>query len=365
MQLLWMTLTNQVVIVMKMKKIHVIGGGLAGLSAALCLSRKGHDVEVFEKKKYPCVKLCGEFLSPEGLSCLNRITEISSSVLEKELNLKPVRHFAWISRNGRTLKMTLSPGGWAVRRDRLDFWLASQASKAGAWVRFGERGAPVEGVKQLWATGKEHDGLKSNFFAVKGYAADSGFDMLEGRDVVLFQLHGGYIGFTRMHDGELSYCALLNRKLVLRNWRFTNWSDLQEGLFQTNPRLSLLTQSVRSASASHIGSARFDFQTRHPVREGIWYAGDAVQLVPPFVGDGMAMALEGGELAAGLLNAGASDSAYHAAWRKKFIGRIRLARILHPIFWSQRITEPCLTMMNLFPDFAPWIYSKTRDFYAA
>ncbi|MBI3544047.1 MAG: FAD-dependent monooxygenase, partial [Deltaproteobacteria bacterium] len=157
-------------------EFEIVGGGLAGLAAAAVLARAGGKVRVLEKRRYPCVKLCGEFLSPEGLAALARVSGVEASSLVRELGARALSKFAWRTRAGRTLELELAPRGWAVRRDILDLWLARRAEALGAEVRFGTavEGPLDSGARALWAVGKEHSGLKSPFFAVKGYADDAG-----------------------------------------------------------------------------------------------------------------------------------------------------------------------------------------------
>ncbi len=45
--------------------IIIAGGGLAGLTAAIHLSKAGLKVTVFEKSPYPHHKVCGEYISNE------------------------------------------------------------------------------------------------------------------------------------------------------------------------------------------------------------------------------------------------------------------------------------------------------------
>src|SRR6476660_6124576 len=45
--------------------VIIAGGGPAGSSAAIHLSRNGLRVLLVEQKKFPRAKLCGEFISPE------------------------------------------------------------------------------------------------------------------------------------------------------------------------------------------------------------------------------------------------------------------------------------------------------------
>ena len=51
----------------RIERIGIIGGGLAGLTAALHLSKAGFEVLLFEKERYPKHKVCGEYISNEIL----------------------------------------------------------------------------------------------------------------------------------------------------------------------------------------------------------------------------------------------------------------------------------------------------------
>lgn len=48
-------------------QITIIGGGLAGLTSAIHLSKLGFSVVVIEKNSYPKHKVCGEYISNEVL----------------------------------------------------------------------------------------------------------------------------------------------------------------------------------------------------------------------------------------------------------------------------------------------------------
>ena len=56
-----------------MTEIVVIGGGPAGLSAALVCARRGLDTTVIEKRSFPVIKTCGEGLMPGGVDSLKRL----------------------------------------------------------------------------------------------------------------------------------------------------------------------------------------------------------------------------------------------------------------------------------------------------
>ncbi|WP_317045319.1 FAD-dependent oxidoreductase [Formosa algae] len=51
--------------------VIIVGGGLAGLSSAIHLSKGNLNVLVIEKNSYPKHKVCGEYISNEVLPYLN------------------------------------------------------------------------------------------------------------------------------------------------------------------------------------------------------------------------------------------------------------------------------------------------------
>ena len=53
---------------MESKEVLIIGGGLAGLTAAIHLVKNGLQVTVIEKNEYPKHKVCGEYISNEILT---------------------------------------------------------------------------------------------------------------------------------------------------------------------------------------------------------------------------------------------------------------------------------------------------------
>jgi 2-polyprenyl-6-methoxyphenol hydroxylase-like FAD-dependent oxidoreductase len=99
--------------------------------------------------------------------------------------------------------------------------------------------------------------------------------------------------------------------------------------------------------------------------ERLWI-GDASATIPPFTGNGLAMALQGAELALGPLHAycsrqapwGESIRAVAAAQRRRFSRRLRVASLLHPFF-----LEP--GRQTLLAALMRWRLVPFRAFYAA
>ena len=80
--------------------VIVVGGGPAGSIAACDLARRGLNVVVFERKRFPRPKVCGAFVSPEAWSDLEAVGLDS---LVRQAGAVEIRAGALISRDGTRL----------------------------------------------------------------------------------------------------------------------------------------------------------------------------------------------------------------------------------------------------------------------
>jgi menaquinone-9 beta-reductase len=84
----------------------VIGGGLAGLSAAIELATLGHKVILIEKKKFPRHKVCGEYVSNEVLPILNHFEIDPFSAGAQQM-----KRFVLSAPSGNSVQANLPAGG--------------------------------------------------------------------------------------------------------------------------------------------------------------------------------------------------------------------------------------------------------------
>lgn len=119
--------------------VVVVGGGPAGATAALHLSRAGHDVAMLERHVYPRPKACGDLLIPDAIAALRRCGLYDAVAAEA----RPVGD-AVVSSPSRIQWRV--PGDYMVlQRHRFDALLAEAAANAGAVVAHGR----VVGLRPL------------------------------------------------------------------------------------------------------------------------------------------------------------------------------------------------------------------------
>src|SRR6478609_1249080 len=111
------------------KGITIVGGGLAGLTAAIHLSKIGLKVILIEKNEYPKHKVCGEYISNEILPYLNWL-----SIDVSELNPTQISKLDFSTVDGKRIQCNLPLGGFGVSRYALDNFLYTKAVQNGCEI---------------------------------------------------------------------------------------------------------------------------------------------------------------------------------------------------------------------------------------
>lgn len=309
--------------------VEIVGGGLAGLSLGLALREAGVPVRLFEAGGYPRHRVCGEF-----------ITGLASSTIDR-LRLGPFLHdahhhtgVAWF-RGARLLRReTLPAPALALSRYALDARLAAAFTAAGGELLTGQRVDLRERPPgRVFACGRRR--TRSSWVGLKVHARG----LTLSADLELHLGREAYVGLCPVEGGWINVCGLFRVQTGLP-------ADRSVILPQYLRRCGLATLAARLAAAeidpaSHCAVAGLSFT---PTRSdpGILALGDALTMIPPFTGNGMAMALQSAEIGLdpllawshGELDWAAAVTVANAGLHRAFRLRLRSAAVLHPFLLS-------------------------------
>jgi flavin-dependent dehydrogenase len=150
--------------------IAVLGGGPAGLAAALALRQRGCCVAVYDGQRPPIDKACGEGLMPEAVRLLRAL-----GVSLDEQDGRAFRGISFHDTHARAYALFASGRGLAVRRTHLHGRMAARAAEMGIALHWG---AVVRAASDGFAWGGT--AIEADFFVIADglcstLAAASGF----------------------------------------------------------------------------------------------------------------------------------------------------------------------------------------------
>lgn len=369
----------------------IVGAGPAGCSAAITLARCGARVVLFEAKTYPHDKLCGEFLSPE---CAGLLDELGLTPTLRALKPVPIEIFRLTAPDGAAWETRLPGIALGLTRKALDAALAERASALGVEVRSGTAVTAIRGSlgndfeletrsKQVQARtviaahgkrGALDRALNRNFLkrpqpfvALKAHFHGPSLP----KHIELHAFPGGYCGMSEVETGATNVCFLAHEAVFRgaaeappeRLAEFLKWMPSQ------NAHLQAWLSHATQIDEHWISIGQVPFSGKHPVEGDILMAGDAAGLIAPLAGDGIAIALQSGKLAADFsakfldsrISADELRRRYAAEWQQAFTTRFRLSRILQACMLRPYLLGPALRLINTVPSIGNYLVTHTRS----
>ena len=285
----------------------VIGGGVAGSTAAYHLARLGYKVALLEKTQGPHHKVCGEFLSFESIEYLK---EMGIYLGDDTPVIKYFQLFSPRSNTGFTFPFP----GRGVSRYKLDEELLDNAKEAGADIFRGacmrnyheeddglfriETGTHDFYARHLFiATGK-HDHSKEykrqgKDHSYLGFKTHLHFESLCNElqeTTILFSFPGGYGGICPVENGTMNFCFVIDKKMY-KSLNF-NFDSAIAYLRRSNSKLDSILQQVHLMDrVCAVGNIPYGFLRRQSSIGNVHFLGDQRMVIPSFTGDGMAIAL--------------------------------------------------------------------------
>ncbi|WP_310476098.1 electron transfer flavoprotein, partial [Sandarakinorhabdus sp.] len=275
---------------------------------------------------------CGEFLSGEAVKALAGL-----GVDARALGAVPITRVE-INAGHRQAAAALPFPALSLSRRVLDEAMLDRASAQGVNV---QRGVSVRGLAGSMAQTSAGDIGASTLLLASGKHDVRGLPRPDGPDEIGFKMYfrdaalsrrlagsvavtffdGGYAGLQPVEGGRLNLCLLVDGA----HYRaLGSWAALLARLV-TEPALAALANAEpllpRPLAISRVPYGHL----ARPTKDGLWRLGDQAAVIPSFCGDGMAIALESGRLAAAMLAQGADAATYSHALLTRTRRPVRLA----------------------------------------
>ncbi|TCD15851.1 NAD(P)/FAD-dependent oxidoreductase [Pedobacter psychrodurus] len=363
-------------------EILIIGGGLAGLTAALHLNKLGLNVTLIEKDTYPHHKVCGEYISNEVLPYF----EWLGLTIE---NMKPtlISDLLFTSILGKSIQTKLPLGGFGISRYTIDHYLYTELIERNVkvihdsvvQVNFANNQFTVETATDSYvapyvigAYGKRSKidvklnrnfiNKQSPYLAVKAhYKADFPNNL-----VSLHNFEGGYCGVSKVENDQLNICYLASYE---RFKKHKNLLSFQENVLYKNSYLKAILENATSLFDTPLTISQISFEAKEPVYNHILMIGDTAGLIHPLCGNGMAMAIHSAKIVSELLHQRiegqissrvALEESYTLHWNREFKSRLKMGRVLSSLLSNNKFESLAMNALIKMPFLLHKIIKRTH-----
>lgn len=361
--------------------IAIVGAGPAGSTLAIRLAQRGFKTVLIERERFPRHKLCGEFISPEGLRHFRDV-----GVIEKMLDAggDHVYETRFFEKGGRSVSV---PSAWfgqgeyalSLSRAEMDHQLLERARECDVEILEGttvtnvvsrngsiakllarrDDGTSVEIDADLFvdATGRsgslsrltqeQRAPVKAPFIGFKAHIANA--DLPKGV-CEIYSFPGGYAGLSHVEKDRANLCFLLKSEFV-RGFS-SDADEIVNAVVCKNVRAD---ETLRNhiAAESWLAVSVNGFGTKDLVpSHNVFTVGDAAAFIDPFTGSGMLMAMESAEILAQAIeeNRGSIDAIateYERTYRKKFRTRLKVCSALRRTAFMPGLASVVVMSLNL------------------
>ncbi|MCH5717616.1 NAD(P)/FAD-dependent oxidoreductase [Niabella hibiscisoli] len=360
--------------------IGIVGGGLAGLTTAIQLRRKGYTVALWEKNKYPFHRVCGEYISKESWNYLQ-----SCGIDLPALQLPMINKLEVSAPNGTLLKTKLDLGGFGISRYWLDNLLFEEAKRVGVAVFDGRK------IDQLFRDNESFELYTGNdSFKVKlvlgSFGKRSNIDIkwhrkfvtqkpnalnnyigvkyhikadFPGDTIALHNFKDGYCGISKIEGDQYCLCYLTT---AFNLQSAGGIKEMEQKVLFQNAHLRRIFKQSEFILSSPVTISQVSFNRKEIVYNNTPLAGDACGMITPLCGNGMSMAMHGGKIFTALADDFLQQRTsfenmlglYEKAWNSEFSARLRMGRIIQANFGKEWQTDLFINILK----YLPWLTAR-------
>ena len=346
--------------------VLIIGGGLAGLTNAILLQKNGYQVSVFEKKKYPFHRVCGEYISNEVLPFLEYL-----NIGISESGYSRINRLAVTSVSGKIMHADLKMGGFGLSRFKLDHLMYEEATRLGVRFIF-ERVDNIKFEEDKFKITTPGNIVYESAIAIAAHGKRSNLDQKLNRR--FFLQRSPYLGvkyhintefpknLIRLDNFQGGYCGVSKR--------YSGIAEMEEEVLFKNPYLKSLYKNSEFLFKTPEVINEISFEKKTLVENHLLFCGDSAGMITPLCGNGMAIAIHSAKILTecimrnakkgSALNRIALENNYRLRWEKEFKMRLNSGRLIQKLFGNTVISDISVSTLNKFPGITQMLVKKTH-----
>ena len=356
--------------------VAVIGGGLAGLSLSILLSKAGYKTILFEKEKYPFHKVCGEYISLESWGFIERL-----GVNLSQFNLPIIKKLMVSSPDGNFIKSNLDLGGFGISRYFLDNKLQEIAVESGVIICEAIKVNEVIFNEEKF-TVKYNSGEITSSIVVGSFGKRSNLDIKWKRDfikqknnklnnyigvkyhiktqfpadtIALHNFKNGYCGISKVEDDTYCLCYLTTAQNLKDNHH--SIKEMEQNVLYKNPFLKEIFSKSEFLFKGPVTISQISFDKKTQIENHILMMGDAAGMIAPLCGNGMSMAFHSAKIAfenvhlflSEKISRKEMEKKYSKEWKKQFEKRLKNGRLVQLFFGKEKLTNLFIKSIKPFP----------------
>lgn len=362
--------------------VIIIGGGLAGLTSAIHLSKAEFKVLLIEKNAYPKHKVCGEYVSNEVLPYLNNL-----GFNPHDFGAKRISKFELTTHNNKKIEAKLPLGGFGMSRYEMDYQLYQLALKNGAMV-LQDSVVDVAFKTNTFIVETKSNQILGSKIVIGAFGKRSNLDVQFQRDfikkkspylgvkihvsgkfpyekVALHNFKGGYCGVSKVENNHINLCYITNFESFKKH---KDIQAFQEDVLFKNSELKAVFKNSKSEFEKPLTISQISFKTKSPVENHILMCGDTAGMIHPLCGNGMGMAIRSAQLVSDLIIAYLQEKItrlelekeYAKRWQGNFSLRLRVGHTIAYLFRQDWLAPKLLMLLRWFPFLIPQIIKMTH-----